>query len=142
MRRLRPQRRRDAGFLLMDVILALAIFTIAATAFTVALSRLSDAAMLSQRRMKVNRILDSALTEALSTPVLEEGVETVSLRETIAGNMVEIDTLVEPMPEMENEDGRFLQQMYRIEVSAHWFENGEGQEETAETWRYGRLYQP
>ena len=43
---------------------------------------------------------------------------------------------------MENEDGQILQEMYRIEVKARWFENGDWQDRTVETWRYGRMYQP
>lgn len=135
---LRPKR----GFLMMEVVLALGIFAIAATGFAIALSRTSDAAQLSQRQMQINRILESALDEALSLPVLEEGSESVSLDEEIGGAAVEIDTRIELLDEIENQDGQLLQQMYRIEVTAHWYERGEWQEEMAETWRYGRLYQP
>lgn len=134
--------RRARGFLMMEVVLALGIFAIAATGFAVAIAKTSDAAQMSQRRMQISRILESSLDEALSLPVLEEGAETVSLKEQIAGEAVEIDTKVELLDEMENMDGQLLQQMYRIEVTAHWYENGEWQEEMAETWRYGRLYQP
>ncbi len=136
------QANHPRGFLMMEVVLALGIFAIAATGFAVAIARTSDAAQLSQRRMQIDRILESALDEALSLPVLEEGVETVSLQETIGDEAVEIDTKIEILDEMENMDGQLLQQMYRIEVTAHWFESGEWQEEMAETWRYGRLYQP
>ena len=136
----RVKRRR--GFLLMEVVLALGIFALAATGFAVALAKTSDAAQLSQRRMQINRILESALEEAVSLPVLEEGAETVSLKEEVGGSAVEIDTKIELLDEMENMDGQLLQQMYRIEVTAHWYEDGEWQEEMAETWRYGRLYQP
>ena len=136
----RVKRRR--GFLLMEVVLALGIFALAATGFAVALAKTSDAAQLSQRRMQINRILESALEEAVSLPVLEEGAETVSLKEEVGGSAVEIDTQIELLDEMENMDGQLLQQMYRIEVTAHWYEYPEWQEEMAETWRYGRLYQP
>ena len=42
---------------------------------------------------------------------------------------------------MENKDGQLLQEMYRIEIKARWFENGEWQERIVETWRYGQMYQ-
>jgi hypothetical protein len=32
--------------------------------------------------------------------------------------------------------------MYSIEVEATWFENGQWQKRSADTWRYGRMYQP
>lgn len=126
---------------MMEVVLALGIFAIAATGFAIAIGRTSDAAQLAQRQMQIDRILESALDEALSLPVLEEGTETVSLDEMIGGAAVEIDTRIELLDEMENMDGQLLQQMYRIEVTAHWYADGDWREEMAETWRYGRLYQ-
>jgi type II secretory pathway pseudopilin PulG len=136
------QYRARRGFLMMEVVLAIGIFSIAATGFAMALARTADAAALAQRRMKITRILDSALREAVSLPVLEEGVTTVSLREEIGGAAVEIDTTIEILDQLENQDGQFLQQMFRIEVAANWYEDGSWKNETAETWRYGRLYQP
>lgn len=141
MRNLHPTAPRR-GFLLLEVVLAFAIMAIVAVAFGVAIARTADAAELAQRRMQMDRILESALDEALSLPVLEEGVTSVTLDEEVGGAAVEVDTRIEILEEMENEDGQLLQQMYRIEVTSHWFENGEWQEEMAETWRYGRLYQP
>lgn len=137
----RPSRHRR-GFLMFEVVLALGIFGIAATAFAVALAQTADAAAFAQRRMQIGRILESSLTEAMSLPTLEEGSTSVTLLEEIGGETVEIDTLIEPLLEMENQEGETLQQMFRIEISAHWYENGEWMEETAETWRYGRLYMP
>ena len=136
------QTRNARGFLMMEVVLAIGIFAIAATGFAVALARTSDAAALAQRRMQITRILDSALREALSLPTLEEGTTTVALREEIGAAPVEIDTTIEILSEMENQDGQLLQQMFRIEVAANWYQDGEWKQETAETWRYGRLYQP
>ena len=137
-----PKHSKRAGFLLMEVILALGIFGIAATAFAIALGRTADAAAMAQRRMQIGRILESALTEALSMPALEEGTTSMTLDEEIGGAQVEVDTLIEPLLEMENQDGQLLQQMFRIQVSAHWYDGGAWMEETAETWRYARLYQP
>ena len=134
--------RNPGGFLMMEVILAIGIFAIAATGFMVALARTSDAAALAQRRMQITRILESSLREAISLPNLEEGTVTVALQEEIGGAGVEIDRTVEIMNELENQEGQLLQSMLRIEVTANWFEFGEWQKETAETWRYGRLYQP
>jgi hypothetical protein len=134
--------RRVRGFLMMEVVLALGIFAIAATSLAVALARTSDAAQMAQRRIQINRILESALNEAISLPVLEVGSETISLKEEIGGAPVEIDTTVELIEDMENLDGQLLQEMYRVKVTANWYENGEWMEETAESWRYGRFYQP
>lgn len=126
------------GFLLLEIVLALAVFGIAATGFSVALHRMSKAAQLAQSELSITRILDSALQETLSLPVLEEGVS----NSTVPASDIELDTTIELLTELENEEGQFLQEMYLIKIDARWFANGEWQERSVETWRYGRMYQP
>lgn len=137
----RKLRQRRSGFLLLEVLLALGVFGIAATGFAVALHRTADLAALTQREVKITRLLESSLAEAMSYPVLEEGTTSTSIPEMSEYEM-RIDTTIELLPEIENEDGQLLQEMYRIEVKALWFENAVMQEQSAETWRYSRLYQP
>ena len=126
------------GFLLLEIVLALAVFGIAATGFSVALHRMSKAAQLAQSELSITRILDSALQETLSLPVLEDGVS----NSTVPASDIELDTTIELLAELENEEGQFLQEMYLIKIDARWFANGEWQERSVETWRYGRMYQP
>ncbi len=136
-----PPRRhphRRPGFMLLEVILALGIFSAAAVGFIVAIHRMAATAETAQREMRVTRILDSALREALSLPELEEGVTTI----TVVENGMEIDTRVEILENLENQDGQLLQFMFRIECTANWFDNGEWQQRSVETLRYGRMYQP
>lgn len=131
---------RRRGFLLLEMVLALAVFGIAATGFTVALHQMAKVAALAQSEMRVTRFMDSALDEALSMPVLEEGEVESEMGE--AGNEVKFLTTVKLLEDLENEDGQILQEMYHIQVQASWIENGERQERSVETWRYGRMYQP
>jgi type II secretory pathway pseudopilin PulG len=126
------------GFLLLEMVLALTVFGMAATGFVVALHRMSATASLAQSELRITRILDSALDETLSLPVLEEGQTNSEAGET----GIELDTTIEPIEDLENEDGQLLQEMYRIKIRAKWFENSQWQERTVETWRYGRMYQP
>lgn len=134
----RPALIPRRGFLLLEMVLALAVFGMAATGFVVALHRMSDAASLAQSELRITRILDSALDETISLPVLEEGKTNTSVGET----GIELDTTIELIEDLMNEDGEILQEMYRIEIIARWFANGEWQDRTVETWRYGRMYQP
>ncbi|RYD21074.1 MAG: type II secretion system protein [Verrucomicrobiaceae bacterium] len=131
---LQPVRR---GFLLLEMVLALAVFGIAATGFAVALRRMADAASLAQSELRITRILDSALDETLSLPVLEEGVTNSTVGET----GIELDTTIELMEDLMNEEGQPLSQMYLIKIEARWFANGEWQQRTVETWRNGNMYQ-
>jgi len=133
-----PSHSVRHGFLLLEMVLALAVFGMAATGFAVALHRMASVAALAQSEMRITRILDSALDETLSLPTLEEGVT----NSTVAETGIKLDTTIEVLDKMENQDGQFLQEMYRIEIKARWFENSAWQERTVETWRYGRMYQP
>jgi hypothetical protein len=120
------------------MVLALAVFGIAATGFAVALNRMAKVAALAQSELRITRILDSALDETLSLPVLEEGVT-----DSTAGDTgVDLVTTIELLKELENEEGQLLQEMYLIKIEAKWFENSEWQNRIVETWRYGRMYQP
>ena len=131
-------QHRAGGFLLLEMVLALAVFGMAATGFVVALHRMSAAASLSQSELRITRILDSALDETLSLPVLEEGVNSFILENP----EVELITEISLLEEMQNMDGEMLQEMFRIEVKARWFESTGWRERMVETWRYGRMYQP
>lgn len=133
-----PQSTAKRGFLLLEMVLALAVFGIAATGFAVALHKMGQVASLAQSELEITRILDSALDETLSLPVLEEGVTNSTVGET----GIELDTTIELLEDLENEDGQPLSEMYLIKINARWFANAGWQERSVETWRYGRMYQP
>ena len=133
-----PTKTRRRGFLLMEAVLALLLFSIMAVGFTRALAAIRRNSMLVEERMQITAIVDSALRETLTLPTLEEGQTTIDLEER---NEMEILTTVEPM-ELENEEGQLLQEMFRVTVSARWFEDGQEKTQTAEGWRYLRLYRP
>lgn len=132
-----PVHHPKRGFLLLEMILALAVFGIAATGFAVALQRMSTAAQLAQSELRITRVLDSALDETLSIPVMEEGDTSTEVGTT----GIELLTTIKLLDKLESEDGQLLQEMYSITITAKWY-NGEWKERTVETWRYGRMYQP
>jgi hypothetical protein len=114
------------------------VFAIACTGLTVAFHRMSDAAMLARSELRITRILDSALTEQLSYPTVEEGVSQIP----VEGTDIELDVIIKPIEDLENQDGELLQQMFHITVTANWFANGAWQSRSVETWRYNPMYQP
>ena len=130
-------RKRRRGFLLMEVVLAMMIFAVMSVGFTRALSAMRKNSRLVSEQMQIAQVVDSALTEALTLSSLEEG-ETLSM---VGENNMEVLTIVEPL-ELENEEGRVLQQMFRITVIASWYKNGQQREVIAEGWRNLRLYKP
>ncbi|MGB2403579.1 MAG: PulJ/GspJ family protein [Akkermansiaceae bacterium] len=134
------------GFVLLEIIIAIGLFAAVAVSLVKALQMTSKTAVMIQDGMRVDRVLRSAMTEALANPYLEEGTEKDSITELTGDDRSffsgEIETIVEPM-ELENEDGQLLQNMYRIAVVFYWRGgDGEWQEQRAETWRYGNLYRP
>ena len=132
------RRRTLKGYLLLEVVLAMAVFSLAATGFTLALQKAADASDMAAREMQITRILSSALDEALAVPVLEEGEAVMELEE----RQVDIQTVYKRIEEMENQDGQLLQDMWRITVTAFYVQDGAEIKRSAVTWRYGRLYQP
>lgn len=124
--------------MLMEAVLALLLFAIVGTALMTALNEVGRMAFEARRESVLTRLLDSELRRAMTVPNLEEG-ETVTPLDELGAEVIAV---VKPMEEMENQDGRILQQMFQIEVTAIWWEDNEQKELTAETWRYGRLYQP
>ncbi len=138
MRIFSTTHRPARGFLLLEVVLAMGIFALAATGFTLALQNAADASDMAAREMQVTRMLQSSLDAAISIPVLEEGETSEKLEE----REMEIVTLYEKMEEMENVDGQLLQDMWRITVTAYFFQGNTELSRTAVTWRYGRMYQP
>ena len=138
-----PVRR---GYVMMEIVIALGLFAAVAVSLVKALHMTSQTALTIQDEMRIERILRSAMTDALSNPNLEEGSETVDLTEITEDEKSfftgQIETIVEPV-ELENEDGQLLQNMFRIEVIFYWQgEDGAWQQQSAETWRYANLYRP
>ena len=129
---------RRGGFMLMESVLALMVFAIVGVALITALNEIGRMAFEARRESVLARLLDSELRAAMTVPTLEEGEVTKSLDEM----QVEIKTIVEPLTELENQDGRLLQQMFRVEVVATWWEDNDWSELSVESWRYGRLYLP
>lgn len=130
-------QRLKRGFLLLEMVLALGVFGIAATGFAVALKRMAQAAQLAQSELRITRILDSALDETLSLPTMEEGETSTTVGET----EIELLTTIKLIEDLQTEEGQQLAEMYHIEIKAKWFENGEWHDRSVDTWRNGRMYQ-
>lgn len=143
--RRRAGRALKNGYVMMEIIIALGLFSAVAVSLVKALHMTSRTAATIQDEMYVDRILRSAMIEALSNPNLEEMSETVDLTEITGDDSSfdqgQIETIVEPL-EFENEDGQLLQNMFRVQVVFHWWTEDGWQQQSAETWRYANLYKP
>ena len=137
--------RARRGYVLLEIVIAMGLFAAVSVSLVKALHVTSQTSILIQDDMRIQRVLRSALTDALSNPQLEESDQTVDLAEITGDDLPflsgELQTLIEPL-ELENEEGQLLQNMFRIKVTLHWFADGEQKQASAETWRYADLYQP
>jgi hypothetical protein len=125
------------GFVLLEAILALALFATVAVGFTTAISRLSAAATSAGERMRIQRMLETLLTEASKAVEFEEGEEGLGPD----GKGVYYTRVIEEM-ELENMDGQALQNMFRIAILAEWTDDLQTEHSrVAELIRYEPLYQ-
>lgn len=121
---------REEAYLLLDVVLAVAVFAIAMTGVVVAINRISETSSLYARDMQVQYGMDALLVEARHRPV-----EEMSFERSDAELGVVYRTEVEPYSQV-NADGEALEGLYRLSVSAT-FEFGNQEEmDTAEVIVY------
>jgi hypothetical protein len=136
--------RKRKGFILMEVMIALTVFSMVGVSYMVALNEIAEILREMRRDAKVGRILQSELMKYATLPDIEEMEESVTLEEK---NELEIQVIIKPLEDVVEEQrittekGRLMEQMFHVQVIATWYEDLTWHERTAETWRYARLYQ-
>ncbi len=133
-------RALNKGVVIFEIILALSFFAITAVAFTTALQQTGRVAQLAEEEVSIARIMDSAMTDALSRQVMEEGEEVVELKEFGDQRKLNVKTAILPIDFLENKDGQLLEQMFRIEITATWNDGSELVERKSHTWRNAQIY--
>ncbi|MGB0774352.1 MAG: PulJ/GspJ family protein [Akkermansiaceae bacterium] len=136
------------GYVLLEIIIAFGLFATVSVALVKALNMTGRTASTIRHEMQITQVLQSAMTDALSEPNLQEGEYIRDYAQDVTGDEESffrgtIETIVTPMEELENEDGQLLQNMFKINVTFYWTdETGEEQQQSVETWRYASLYRP
>jgi prepilin-type N-terminal cleavage/methylation domain-containing protein len=125
------------GFMLMEVILALMIFAVIATAYTKAMSSVWRNSTFVKDELVIAQILDSELTKTLYYPELQAG----STERYVPERDMNVETQIVEL-EMENEEGRLLSQMWEVIVIGRYLQDGMTQERVVRGWRYLPLYRP
>lgn len=134
----RPPRPRAAGMTLLEVVLALAVFSIAALALVGSLNQIATVGVDSQRLLEIEQSLESLIDEYGKTPQLRELDEALEP----GADSVQYRVVIQLIKDLRNQDGRFLQGMFRIQASARWDEGGGPIEVQAETVRYAGAFLP
>ena len=147
------------AFVLLEVILALALFSMISVGITGALKQIGESAFLSGEELRVQRKLESSLTRYSKADFNDQEFRDALPIEEIAGEVfgevpetdemgVDYYAIVEELEEMytvrDTEDQQAeikLNNMYRIRIEAIWGERDSPQQRVAETIRYASLYQ-
>jgi hypothetical protein len=134
----RPYLPRRRGMILMELIMAIAIFGMVALGLMRALSIGAQTAVVGQLELRMLLRLQSTLTEYSKLQRLEEGTFDSDPDELGVITRTEIVKL----DKMMNAENQQLQDMFHIIVRAEYDNFGTKGEMIADTYRYARLYQP
>lgn len=130
--------RKGQGFTLIEVLLSLLIFSVAAVSLVQAINILGTAGVEARSDRAIQDRLDNLLLETSRKPLPRMNLNS-PFEETHRENNVTYEVRIEPL-EMTNKDNQRLNDLYKVQVKALWNENGREQRMTAETWMYPPLY--
>ncbi|MEI6350153.1 MAG: type II secretion system protein [Verrucomicrobiota bacterium] len=119
-----------AGFTLLEVMLAVMIFAIAVVGLLTALSTTIGSAAAFNREAQVRMALQTRLAEARVID-FAEGATTSDPDEMGVIYTTEITPL-----ELQNGEGRPLDHLYSLRITANWTQGGEEEAQTAEVYVY------
>lgn len=131
-------RTRPRGMTLLEVVLALAVFSIAAMALIGALNAVAEAGLESQRLLEVDQALESLIDEYSKAPQIQELDEQIKP----GADGVAYRVVIQLVRDLRNKDGRFLQNTFRIQAIARWNDGGGVTEVEANTLRYAGAFLP
>lgn len=133
-----PALPSHRGTTLLEVVIALAVFSIAAVALVGAINKIADTAADSQKFLEVEQTLESLIDEFGKMPQMRELEQDIE-----PGNDgVAYRVFIELVRDLKNQDGIFLTDMYRIRAIARWNDGSGPTEVSAETLRYAGSFQP
>lgn len=124
--------RKDNGFVLWEMLLALSIFSIVALSLTTALEQAADTARLLRQESQVRHNLESILAES-STNKLAAGKDEIPLGDQRVRYEREV-----VLVQAKNSKGQPLDHLWRIIVRARWLERNQSRSSQAEMV----VYQP
>ncbi|SKA81490.1 prepilin-type N-terminal cleavage/methylation domain-containing protein [Prosthecobacter debontii] len=130
--------RRRAGLTLLEIVLALAVFSIAALALVGTINQIADAGTESQQLLEIEQSLESLIDEYGKMPQIREMDEQIKP----GADGVAYRVLIEQVKDLQNQDGRFLQNTFRVLVVARWDDGSGPFELQAETYRYAGAFLP
>ena len=134
--------RHHSGFTLLEVMLAMMVFSMAVVALVSAINGMGNASTESRLYREVQSRLESLMTEFTRMPPDPSALTGDRVTEkTIRENGVEYRVKKAPV-EIKNKDGQVLPEMFTVKVTARWKEAGHDEEMDADTIVHPPLYAP
>lgn len=133
---MRSSPDRQAAFTLLELLMALGLFAIAAVSLANAINLISLSVAESVEDVEVREQLRGVLLETSRNPNLEEGSRTISTGRGIVYE-VEVEQL-----NLENREARTLEEIYEVKVTARRELGGQRSEfiDSADTWVYREMF--
>lgn len=128
----------NQGFTLIEVLLSLLIFSVAAVSLVQAINILGVAGTEAREERAIQDRLDNLLLETSRKPLPRISPHRAFTETHREGN-VTYEVRIEPL-ELVNKDNQRLNELYTLRATATWIESGREQRLSAETWIYPPLY--
>lgn len=139
-----PRNRlvRREGFTLMEVLLAVLIFSLAVVSLVEAVNATGRTALLGRHERQIQARLDMLLLEATRAPDFMTKVGQGQLQDSkfTEGDVTYV-TRIKRL-DLTNEEGQELTDVFEVTVTARWMEGREEQEVQASTWVFPLLFLP
>ncbi len=134
--------RHRSGFTLLEVMLALMVFSMAVVALVTAINGIGNASIESRQYREAQSRLESLMTEITRMPPDPTAAPSDgSLDKKVREDGVEYRIKKTPV-EITAKDGQILPDMFTVKATATWREGGSDAELSAETLVYPPMYAP
>lgn len=127
----RPTSKKTrGGWLLLEVILAISIFSLAAVGLSLALRQTAQLSIHARDATRVARLLDTALRNVANTPGISRATYEFPVEELQTSIIVKVEEL-----DIKNRDDVQLSNLYEIVATISWDEDGQTRTMSAKTWK-------
>jgi Tfp pilus assembly protein PilV len=103
-----------AGFVLLEIIISVALFSVVATSMVVALNHLGRTSTTARKESRIFRRMDSVMTELVYRPGFEMDVGQTSYPADATGVSVEVSVALETLT---SNTGANLNDLYRVRLT-------------------------
>jgi len=106
---------------MVEVIIAIGLFAVAATALMSSINKVGKLAFLTQQQVALSRLLESHANRIYAQARVEEGLTQEELNDF--GDYGQLSLLTEIAPlELTNQDGQAILGLFEVNLTLNWFD--------------------